>query len=462
MSKIHAYVRREDGSVILALLAALVVGGIVVTLMATTVMGQRQVRFDRNFSNAIHAADSGVHASLTRINHAEVDPDNPVAVGTKLEIAEEDAISGAGDDDTGFWYTATKESKTRWEIESWGRAQDGTLRHVESTIEIPPIFQYAAFAKVNVGTSGDNCADSYDSDKDPEQALNTGKGVIGTNGNINIASSTASCTDGIELHDFYDDPDDPHDDDKDDIAKRVTICNSEECKKFHQLEEQGGKVFGLFPKPLVVDDWWIERSLSEKRDARPDGQTNPTYHRACNDDGTVPGAPGTIPDSLTFTQDSPPVRGTVYCAGSGGVSFDRVKNTGEKISLKDPDPSSSHSANDPVVIYTSGPITVAGQIWVNCDNCAAPTAGTLPVGPDLQIYSTGPRLTINQQTQIGALLYAPRAICDGGADVHVWGAIVCQEMQNSGTWNFHFDQSSRTPSEISYRITHWHEEEIGA
>lgn len=440
MNILQADHRNADGSIILALLAALVIGGIVVTLMATTVVGQRQVRFDRNFGNAIHAADSGVHAALTAVNHAEVDPDNPQPVGTVIEVDQANAMTGAGDTDTEFWYTATKESKTRWEVEAWGEARQETRRRVKATVEIPPIFQYAAFAKVNVGTSGDNCADSYDSDT--PQALDTGKGVIGTNGNINIANSTSACTDGIELHDFFDDPDNPFDDDQDDIEARVDICNSASCQKFHELEEDGGKIFGLFPTPLVIDDWWIGRSLSEGRDVRPDSSTNPTYGESCNGDGSVP-------NSLTFTEDDPPPPG-VLCAGSGGVSFTGSSN--DVISL-----------SGPVVIYTSGPVSVDGSILVNCDGCEPPAVGSLPAGPDLQIYSsfssdtTG--MTIRQQTQIGALLYAPHAVCDGGADVHVWGAIVCQEMQNSGTWNFHFDQSSRTPSATSFRITHWYEEE---
>lgn len=438
----------EDGSVILALLAALVIGGIVVALMATTIMGQKQVRFDRSFGNAIHAADSGVHAALTQVNAAEVDPDTAPPVGEQIELSEASAASGAGDEDTKFWYTATKESKTRWEVESWGEARDGTMRYVEGTIEIPPIFQYAAFAKVNVGTSGDNCADSYNSEPG-NQALDTGKGVLGTNGKVNVASSTAKCTDGIELHDFYDDPDDPNDDDQDDIEKRVKKCNSSECDPFWVLKDQDptGKVFGLFPKPLVIDDWWIERSVTNGRDERPNSETDP---KDCHDqDENV-----RVPESLTFTWDNPPVRGTVYCAGSGGVAFEG--KSGDVISLADnPDTSVTYPG---VVVYTTGPVTVDGQLFVNCDDCETPTEGSLPVGPDLQIFSTGSQLTLNQQTQIGALLYTPRAKCGGGAGVHIWGAIVCQEMTNQGTWNFHFDQSSREISAAEYRITHWHEE----
>lgn len=448
---------REDGSVILALLAALVIGGIVVTLMATTAMGQRQVRFDRSFGNAIHAADSGVHAALTQVNAAEVDPDAAPPIGHEISLDEASAVSGAGDVDTKFWYTATKDSKTRWEVESWGRARDGTLRHVEATIEIPPIFQYAAFAKVNVGTAGDNCADSYDSNTDDDdstvgpQASDTGRGVIGTNGEINVSSSTASCIDGIELHDFFDDPDDPNDDDQDDIAERVSICNSAECQKFHVLQDDDptGKVFGLFPKPLVVDDWWITRSLSTGQDERPDSLSNPSWRERCNGDGSVP-------NSLTFDRDNPPVRGTVYCAGTGGVAFERVQSTGEEITLED-NPSASFPG---VVVYTSGPVKVDGQIYVNCEDCDTPdpSANNLPIASDLQIYSTGSQVTIRQQTHIGALIYTPRAKCGGGADVHIWGAIVCQEMANQGSWNFHFDQASRQVSAAEYHITHWHEE----
>ena len=58
----------EQGSMPMALLAAIVVAGIVTVLTARTVAGERATRFDRSFTESFHTADAGVQEAVFRLN----------------------------------------------------------------------------------------------------------------------------------------------------------------------------------------------------------------------------------------------------------------------------------------------------------------------------------------------------------------------------------------------------------
>lgn len=433
----------ENGSLVLALLAAVIIGGLITVVFATTVTGQRNVRFDRSFSNAIHAADAGVNAALTHVNTLEAGGQQAVGAAA----SGSDTLDGYD-----FDWTATKTTRTKWEVRATGESPDGTVRVLEASLQTNPLFAYSAFAKTQADLSGNNTSDSYDytiPDAD------TGEGVIGTNGTIRIGnSSTASQVDGIELHDFHDDPDDPSDDDQDSIPARVDICANAECQPFHVLEENGGKIRGLFPKPLVFDDWWIEASFEQKQERRPgDSKPYPTG-TPCTDMDTDADGPGwTITATATGTMIEP----GIYCTSSLTITGP----TDGKVDIR----TNANGPADPdeVVIYTQGPINVAGQLRINCNSPDLPNCPT-PVASNLQIYSIGPDVTIGQQTDFAALIYAPRANCtspQSNAAVDIYGALVCQSLGNVGGWAFHFDESSREITTSEFAVTTWREEVAG-
>lgn len=474
--------RREDGSLLLALLAVLIIGGLVTVLLASTVTGQRQVQFDRNFSNAIHPADSGIQAAITYINTEEASDGTRPATG--------DVFSDTGEVSDGhrFTWEAKKVNDLRWEVFAYGEAPDGTVRLLEAEIVPQSLFKFAAFAKTKFGTNGDNSADSYDPDPDddgragdgiafdaPPEPGGTGNGIIGSNGVIQFSgASTADQVDGVELHNFQDDPLTPED--EEDVDYRVQgDCNG--CDVFRQLVENGGKLYGLFEKPLTFDTWWIAQTLSAGEDRNPSSpysETGEECNSALAPSDAVPPIPasdqGTLPDRLDFLPSEVRITyggtthtwptpnglpGGVWCAGSDGVHF--TPNNGD-IDLRPAD-----IPDRPAIVYTSGPITAQGGMHINCREPSYTCEGDKhPFSTNLQIYSVGSQLTLRQQTHIAALLYAPNAVCDGGADVNIYGSLVCDRTDNVGTWDFHFDENARKIKKQEYHLQTWREEPGGA
>lgn len=463
--------RQEEGSLLLALLAILIIGGLVTVLMAATVTGQRQVQFDRNFSGAINPASSGIDAATTWINTEEADQGGVVA-----DPSTQYTRNGAVDPDGGytFTWTASKVNDQRWEITSVGTAPDGTTRTVEASVVPRPLFQFAAFAKTNVGLGGGNSADSYDPYGDPQ--LDTGRGIVGSNGIINIDNnSTAQNTDGVELHNY---------DDDDTLESRI-VGNCADCPQFRVFVEDGGKLYGVFEKPLVFDTWWIDRTMSTLRDSRPGSTYNTETARAngtdyCNSalaslpfDHTT-----TMPDAIEFRKDqiavtidgSPQtyltsrIPGGAYCAK--GVSFaGDSKDFIDPLDSGSPDKKADGDSRDDIVIYTDGDITVAHQMRVNCGNPGFTCEAGIPLAVDMQVYSTGDNLLIENQTDFAGLIYAPEAVCKGtssNASVDIYGAVVCDTLENVGGWSFHFDESSREVVTQEYELDEWREEPTGS
>jgi hypothetical protein len=180
--------RSPDGSLILSLLATIVVGGLVVTLVSTTMTGQRKVRHDRDFQLAINGADAGVNQALTTITN--LPPGDPRTTLSSADRAA-DAVTHVGD--VGFDWTAEKDTIISWRIRATGE-RNGVERHVEALAVRDAIFFMAAFADIGFAMKGGNEVRSYSA-----TATNTGNGAVGSNGQIYSIGSGSSWADLIML-----------------------------------------------------------------------------------------------------------------------------------------------------------------------------------------------------------------------------------------------------------------------
>jgi hypothetical protein len=106
----------------------------------------------------------------------------------------------------------------------------------------------------------------------------------------------------------------------------------------------------------------------------------------------------------------------------------------------------------PTVIFVSGAITAGHHLNINF------TSGLAPVPANLQIYSLGPSVDLSNHTNIGAAIYAPLASCDGGAQVNVYGSLVCRSISNVGGWQFHYDDALALVGAGDFRLRHYREQ----
>ncbi|HEX8003954.1 MAG TPA: hypothetical protein VF519_14800 [Mycobacteriales bacterium] len=169
--------RREDGSMMLALLGSLITTSVVTTVAFSMITSSQSTRHSQDYTLALHAADAGVQDAMFRANNLQ-----PVTGGT-----------GTVGDGTYSW-TATATTK------GWLVVSRGTQRAVSRTIRVEltkaPRFFLAAFGDRGIELKGSNGADSYNS---ATGATNTGSGNLGSNDDVNL-NGNSTVVDNITLY----------------------------------------------------------------------------------------------------------------------------------------------------------------------------------------------------------------------------------------------------------------------
>lgn len=396
-----ALVRDERGSIPLALLAIIAIGGLVGAMVTTTIAGERAARRDRDFTNVIQGADGGVQAAFNYVARSLADApvDDPLyGVGRTIGPYTDTTADGSS-----YTWTATRETALRWVVASTG-TRNGEIRTVSAEISDTPLFELAAYAITALTFRGSNGADSYDGAgyfTDCVPANPECRGIVGSNGVVRLNGNAAFLenVDGVHLHNW-------------DVDAGDHRCvGGGRCDD--ALADPSVEPSARFGPPLVVgngiDVGFIEDRLQQCRDANAgqlDSLTLP------DNGGFLIGPPYTEPvlcvDNLTFNIDvqvAAPV--TIYVAGN--ITF--TKGTG---------------ASDPRE--------------VNCTEGCTP--GSTPTAGNLRIYSVGPRLEIGNHSRLAAAIYAPQAECLGdpsNAQADIFGSLVCDRIENQGGWQFHYD-----------------------
>jgi len=176
--------RRESGSIVMAMLAIIVIGGLVAITFAEVRQSQLTVRRDRSWTASIQAADAGAQQALTYLITTEPVDDNVTATGLGLNTTTNDGT---------FEWTANRVITGLWEVRATGTVQ-GVSRVVEVTISRGLLFRMAAFGDVEVIFQGNTQGDSYDSSAG--DGLQTFNGMVGSNGNLELLGASTS-VDGI-------------------------------------------------------------------------------------------------------------------------------------------------------------------------------------------------------------------------------------------------------------------------
>lgn len=478
----------DSGSVVLALLASLMVGSLVLVITATAIGGQRVVRFDRDFSAVIAAADAGVEDALHRLN-AGRDPISPMPAAASVQPnvatckeplpTTQKCIQGTVGSANYQWY-AVKVMGREWDVHSRGE-RNGRIRSVVARVVENREFFASAFADTEIDFQGGNIADSYSSGA-PGPAAYTPRagrlGVVGSNGNLILPNG--SVIDGIQLWNFAPTPSGytgPLPAPSDNMAARcpnspvigLTVtpqylpsvynpaidpnpadppANLSACSPEAAMRPSSGGAY----QERIADRRVMSPSLGEltaRRDACIAAAGGvfaniPTFKSSTTP--SLPPATAAAPPAPlvrvppTTTASGAPVPG-YYCFRNGTGSTPAV-DFDANFAV------SGASGTSPVEIVALGNIKIigGGSREVNCAGCIlGGTASKTPTAAALRLYiapdasGTFGTFDATSQKKMSFALSAPMSECTGGSQNEVYGSLICKKLKTLGGWSFHYD-----------------------
>ncbi|MPZ74444.1 MAG: hypothetical protein GEU74_14675 [Nitriliruptorales bacterium] len=199
----------ERGSIPLALLAIVIISGLITVMMSTAVTAQRQARRDRNFTTVLFAADAAVEEAKFRLNASAVPgtriPEAGVAAPDVVEscpllgvtwcIAGGSAASG-----TYQWYAQRIGATRSWEVFT-AAERNGVQRRLRVELQEGQRFFASAFADSLANFGNNNKADSYNSGRTGTARWPTPgrRGLVGSNGTVETGGSS-SRVDGAHVY----------------------------------------------------------------------------------------------------------------------------------------------------------------------------------------------------------------------------------------------------------------------
>lgn len=163
----------ESGSIPLVLLAAIILGGLIIALYMDVSTGLRLASADRDFNQAVQVADAGLQEAFTAL--AALDESDMPPVGEVLEGATTGDL-GRGN----YEWTARRVGAASWQVRSEGEFGEAA-RVLEASMGPMSLFGLAAFGDVLLELRGANAADSYNA-----TTTSGGRGTVGSNNQITL------------------------------------------------------------------------------------------------------------------------------------------------------------------------------------------------------------------------------------------------------------------------------------
>ena len=181
LSRVH---RAEDGSMVLALLAVIVAGGLMTVLVASTVASQRATRFDQNYTQLAHVAETGLNQALYLLDedavHSSYSPNCPGLLATPpvpCATTKYTEINGV----RAYWMAAqTVGSSEQWVLTAVA-TRNNVTRRVQVTATRGRRFPAALYTEIKMHLTGSQSVASYNS---TTGASGTGNGDIQSGGTL--------------------------------------------------------------------------------------------------------------------------------------------------------------------------------------------------------------------------------------------------------------------------------------
>lgn len=429
----------DRGSIPVALLVTIIVGGLATVLVAGVLTGQRSTRFDRDFTQVVQVADAGVQDALTRLN-AGLLSDGQTETVTNID----------GNPAAEYTFTATVGGSPQ----EWVISSQGTLRGVTRTVEVTsaevPLFQFALFARTSMEFNGANYADSYNPSS---STWCTGNGIVGSDGFFEFSglAPNDSChkdhpdptvvenpkvtVDGAHLYECG--------------ALDATACRDVTIGANDRCSHSGGEncltsaETNRGPLEAFEESW--------KLTPTEELQTIADDEAVCEADG--------YDDTHPARPPSDPTGGVNASAGGNWVTQlgDIIETTPTALGrdfwcvqsiLFEGDTGVERGAGGEgvrIYVHPDGFLKAKGTgRTINCPAFDCDYRVNYPDASALKIIARE-IATIDlksPQIQFAGAVYAPQAVCKGGVGgIDVYGSLVCGYVDNVGNWAFHYDDS---------------------
>jgi hypothetical protein len=395
----------------MALLASIVIGGLVVVLVAAVMVNQRATRFDRSFTTVLQSADTYVQEAAHHIIRGDWDADRTAAVGTQEKSY--DGATCTADADGDVCWTATKVTPLRWEVEATVAARTSGEEVVTRTVKVDvvdlPRFFVAGFANTEMRLRGGNGATSYGNG-----TWLTGNGIVASNEDVEL-SGTSTAIDGVHLYNWDNYPD----------LNRCTHTGGNGCDDVIAMPEAVPPSARFGPE-LKVGGPRLQTQFIDEAIADCEAAMSPLPSYTSSTDGSALNK-ATFPrcvDNLTFDTDVTIVNG-------------------------------------PLEVYVKGNFSVTNDRSINCPVGGCVVGSGDPDATNLRVFSAGGAVTIGNHTKVVAGIYAPRSACSGNpsnAQGEIYGSMICDTIDNNGGWQFSYDDDLQGVGSGVYETTSYRED----
>ncbi len=401
--------RDDDGSIVMAMLAIVVVTGLLTLGLATILSSHLAARHDVAFESALTGAERGLDEMVAQ---AKADP-------TATSFA---AITGTAANGTTYSASASAVSGG-WLVDSTGTStnQGRTItRRIQATVSVGDLLSMPLFGKtaLNLGTSGPSAVDRYDSAISSDVCTTSGAAASMSD------SDTRMCTHAAQPY-------------------GAAATDGPLTMRSADLPSMSG--VGVFNAPAP-------------------GFTDPAATGSCAGDSGIQAACGTTivmhHERLDFLSASVcsqgigagavAYTGTTALAANAVYSFTDVTLNATAIA------NLANLAGSQIVICFNGTLTIPAGLSLNSTlKCSAVTSPSCtpsrydPRPPStLLLVSAGggsgtPAVRLgngsSSETSLSAVVYAPDADCTATGHVDVYGLLVCGSVDAAGGVDVHYD-----------------------
>lgn len=400
MNPIHRLRQEEDGSLVFTLLAALVIGGVVLALFSVTTASTDAARRDRDFSRAIQVSDAGLQQAFTVLAQMgdTGDPDPALMSGTLEEGT--------------YTWTAERRGTASWNVRVEGEV-NGVTRVLEAEMGQSGIFDLAAYSEEVFTSGGTERFGSYSGSGECTAGLGNCRGWVGSNAGFEIGSRSADRAQlfagaAVNAPTNVNTP-----------AGVTRLTTEPAYPDLAAAAFDDGPCAGVTPQAFTFP------GSTPFQEGRVYCATDVTFQKGRHDLAANPSNPG---EPAVFY-----MTGALNLVGNGGgggnSDFDDYKAC-----------------------------NASKVACVNLGNGSAP-----PDATKLQFYireggaSTGFG-TGNNHGMIAAAIYAPWASCNLSAQTGVWGAMVCGQISGNGNWALYFDERLAGINKTAFNVEAWREE----
>jgi hypothetical protein len=411
----------EGGNIMIAMLGVMVISFIVVIGLTQMVISEKVTRHDRNFEQALAAAETGLAKLVVQVRATPYATAVPSVTGSDTSTATSYSANATG-------------GSGHWVLKSTGTANGSATvvhRTIEQSIDVTPLLAHPLFAttSLTVGGGASSGVDTYDS----------------------LVSSSVCAVDGS--------------------ASSMLLTGTRMCTHASPAVGRVGT-----NGPLTLPGAALANMEgADIYNAGVTGYPQPTDTGTCAGDATTCAAVGSTvlkyEDPLDFPLSSQCAQGI----GAGAAAYDGslALAANAVYSFTDVTLNATAIANlsnlsgSTLVICFSGTLDVLPTVPLNSTVESVLPPRLAPRAPSTLIListSGSPKVKLNAglplASSLSAVIYAPNAACSATAHVDLYGALVCSTVSAPSGINVHYDvEVGKIPFDQPVRITAWREKQ---